>query len=121
MTILHPIFGRGVAQRQLGAEVPELHQKLTVLFFFLEDPWSRKSRSCIVWSAISPPFWREKGGKKVDKRWKKGGVYIYDGMARKTGYLEIILPDIAKTPNFQAMLRVDKSHSIRKKKSLRAF
>ena len=27
MTILRPIFGRGVAQRRLGAEVPELHQK----------------------------------------------------------------------------------------------
>ena len=30
-------------------------------------------------------------------------------MARKTGYLETILPDIADTPNFQAMLRVDES------------
>ena len=46
---------------------------------------------------------------------------IYDGMARKTGYLETILPDIAETPNFQAMLRVDERHSIRNKKSLRAF
>ena len=27
MTILRPLFGRGVAQRRLGAEVPELHQK----------------------------------------------------------------------------------------------
>ena len=27
MTILRPIFGRGVAQRRLGAEVPELYQK----------------------------------------------------------------------------------------------
>ena len=27
MTILRPIFGRGVAQRRLGAKVPELHQK----------------------------------------------------------------------------------------------
>ena len=48
-------------------------------------------------------------------------VYVYDGMARKTGYLETILPDIAETPNFQAMLRVDERHSIRNKKSLRAF
>ena len=48
-------------------------------------------------------------------------VCIYDGMARKTGYLETILPDIAETPNFQAMLRVDERHSIRNKKSLRAF
>ena len=48
-------------------------------------------------------------------------MYIYDGMARKTGYLEIILPDIAETPNFQAMLRVDKRHSIQNKKFLRAF
>ena len=47
--------------------------------------------------------------------------YVYDGMARKTGYLETILPDIAETPNFQAMLRVDERHSIRNKKSLRAF
>ena len=31
MTILRPIFGRGVAQRRLGAEVPEFRQKLTVL------------------------------------------------------------------------------------------
>ena len=56
----------------------------------------------------------------------KGGalcIYLsmYDGMARKTGYLETILPDIAETPNFQAMLRVDERHSIRNKKSLRAF
>ena len=48
-------------------------------------------------------------------------VCIYDGMARKTGYLELILPDIAETPNFQAMLRVNERHSIRNKKSLRAF
>ena len=48
-------------------------------------------------------------------------IYVYDGMARKTGYLETILPDIAETPNFQAMLRVDERHSIRNKKSLRAF
>ena len=48
-------------------------------------------------------------------------VYVYDGMARKTGYLETILADIADTPNFQAMLRVDERHSIRNKKSLRAF
>ena len=48
-------------------------------------------------------------------------VCMYDGMARKTGYLETILPDIADTPNFQAMLRVDERHSIRNKKSLRAF
>ena len=27
ITILRPIFGRGVAQRRLGNEVPELHQK----------------------------------------------------------------------------------------------
>ena len=27
MTILRPIFGQGMAQRRLGAEVPELHQK----------------------------------------------------------------------------------------------
>ena len=27
MTILRPIFGRGVAQRRLGAEVPEFRQK----------------------------------------------------------------------------------------------
>ena len=27
ITFLRPIFGRGVAQRRLGAEVPELHQK----------------------------------------------------------------------------------------------
>ena len=27
MTILRPIFGRGVAQKRLGAEVPELYQK----------------------------------------------------------------------------------------------
>ena len=31
MTILRPIFGRGVAQRRLGAEVPELHQKFPLL------------------------------------------------------------------------------------------
>ena len=31
MTILRPIFGRGVAQRRLGAEVPELRQKFPVL------------------------------------------------------------------------------------------
>ena len=46
---------------------------------------------------------------------------IYDGMARKTGYLETILPDIAETPNLQAMLRVDERHGIPNKKSLRAF
>ena len=33
MTILRPIDGRGVAQRRLGAEVPELRQK-----FPLSDP-----------------------------------------------------------------------------------
>ena len=32
----------------------------------------------------------------------------------KKGYLEIILPDIGKTHNFQAMLRVDGRHSIQK-------
>ena len=31
MTILRPIFGRGVAQRRLGAEVPEFRQKFSVL------------------------------------------------------------------------------------------
>ena len=31
MTILCPIFGRGVAQRRLGAEVPEFRQKFPVL------------------------------------------------------------------------------------------
>ena len=31
MTILRPIFGRGVAQRRLGAEVPEFRQKFPVL------------------------------------------------------------------------------------------
>ena len=31
MTILRPIFGRGVAQRRLGAEVPELNQKFPLL------------------------------------------------------------------------------------------
>ena len=31
MTILGPIFGRGVARRRLGAEVPELHQKFPLL------------------------------------------------------------------------------------------
>ena len=31
MTILRPIFGRGVAQTRLGAEVPEFRQKFPVL------------------------------------------------------------------------------------------
>ena len=31
MSILRPIFGRGVAQRRLGAEVPEFRQKFSVL------------------------------------------------------------------------------------------
>ena len=31
MNILRPIFGRGVAQRRLGAEVPELHQKFPLV------------------------------------------------------------------------------------------
>ena len=31
MTILRPIFGRGVARRRLGAEVPKLHQKFPLL------------------------------------------------------------------------------------------
>ncbi len=31
MSILRPIFGRGVAQRRLGAEVPEFRQKFPVL------------------------------------------------------------------------------------------
>ena len=31
MTILSPIFGRVVAQRRLGAEVPEFRQKFPVL------------------------------------------------------------------------------------------
>ena len=31
MTILRPIFGRGVAQRRLGTEVPEFRQKFPVL------------------------------------------------------------------------------------------
>ena len=31
MTILRPIFGRGLAQRRWGAEVPELHQKLPLI------------------------------------------------------------------------------------------
>ena len=31
MSILRPIFGRGVAQRQLGAEVLEFRQKFPVL------------------------------------------------------------------------------------------
>ena len=31
MTVLRPIFGRGVARRRFGAEVPELHQKFPLL------------------------------------------------------------------------------------------
>ena len=31
MTTLRPIFGRGVAQRRLGAKVPEFRQKFPVL------------------------------------------------------------------------------------------
>ena len=33
MTILRPIFGRGVARRWLGAEVPEVHQNSVMLGF----------------------------------------------------------------------------------------
>ena len=76
--------------------------------------YSLKSQIGIGKNWVGPPP-REKGGALyID-------VSIYDGMARKTGYLETILPDIAETPNFQAMLRVDERHSIRNKKSLRAF
>ena len=53
MTILRPIFGRGVAQRRLGAEVPELHQKFPLL---LGAPVVPKAQ---IWSskkfALDPP------------------------------------------------------------------
>ena len=40
-------------------------------------------------------------------------------MARTTGYLEIMLPDITETPNFQARHKggYDERHSIQKKRS----
>ena len=54
MTILRPIFGRGVAQRRLGAEVPELHQKFSLL---LGAPVVPKAQ---IWSSkkicLRPPL-----------------------------------------------------------------
>ena len=53
MTILRPIFGLGVAQRRLGAEVPELHQKFPLL---LGAPVVPKAQ---IWSSknicLGPP------------------------------------------------------------------
>ena len=53
MTILRPIFGRGVAQRRLGAEVPEFRQKFPVL---LGAPVVPKAQ---IWNskkfALDPP------------------------------------------------------------------
>ena len=54
MTILCPIFGRGVAQRRLGAEVPEFRQKFPVL---LGAPVVRKAQ---IWNSkkiclVPPP------------------------------------------------------------------
>ena len=53
MTILRPIFGRGVAQRRLGAKVPEVHQKFPLL---LGAPAVPKAQN---WSAqkccLGPP------------------------------------------------------------------
>ena len=42
MTILRPIFGQGVAERRLGAEVPELDQKFPLLLGAL---WCPKLKS----------------------------------------------------------------------------
>ena len=54
MSILRPIFGRGVAQRRLGAEVPEFRQKFPVL---LGAPVVPKAR---IWNSkkmcLGPPL-----------------------------------------------------------------
>ena len=57
MTILRPIFGRGVAHRRLGAEVPELHQKFPIL---LGAP--------VVHSALKPPVAKIKNCLEILKR-----------------------------------------------------
>ena len=53
MTILRPIFGRGVVQRRLGAEVPEFRQKFPVL---LGEPVVPKAQ---IWNSkkicLGPP------------------------------------------------------------------
>ena len=60
MTILRLIFGRGVARRRLGAEVPELQQKFSLL---LGAPVVPKAQ---IWSSkkicLGPPL--KKGFKK---------------------------------------------------------
>ena len=48
MSILRPIFGRGVAQRRLGAEVPEFRQKFPVL---LGAPVVPKAQ---IWNSKNP-------------------------------------------------------------------
>ena len=54
MTILRPFFGRGMAQSRLGAEVPELHQKFSLL---LGAPVVPKAQ---IWSSkkicLGPPI-----------------------------------------------------------------
>ena len=56
MTILRPVFGRGVARRQLGAEVPELQQKFP---FLLGAPSCGAQSSNLILQkkfALDPPL-----------------------------------------------------------------
>ena len=77
MTILRPIFGRGVAQRQLGAEVPEFRQKFPVLLGAPVVPkaqiWNSK-KNCL--GPPPPPLLKSvaKNGYKCN--------YIYNGRTR---------------------------------------
>ena len=85
MNILRPIFGRGVAQRRLGAEVPELHQKFPLSLGAPAVPkaqnWS--SQKCCLGP---PPL---KGKILRSGEWERGKFDFDHYFAFLTNFLKI--------------------------------
>ena len=65
MSILRPIFGRGVAQRRLGAEVPEFRQKFTVLLGAHVVPKAQIWNSKKICPGLDPPLTPFRGVQEI--------------------------------------------------------